>query len=136
LGGERLAAHGPFVFALENLKGLVFAVMDVRWRTAAGHIVRFDRAEYATGVTAVDANQHRDAQDVHLLSTVVRDLDRLQVSHNVAFFAGIFIRVHFRRNHGMGPNVRSPGVFEGRVWRVAQTSESAVSPTSQSAKRS
>ena len=34
LRDERLSANSPLVFAFENLEGLVFTVMDVRWRTA------------------------------------------------------------------------------------------------------
>jgi hypothetical protein len=35
LAGNFFIAHGPFVFALENLKRLVLAAMDVRRRAAA-----------------------------------------------------------------------------------------------------
>ncbi len=43
-GDERFPAHRPFIFAFENLKHLVLAMMDMRWRTAARHVVRFDPA--------------------------------------------------------------------------------------------
>src|SRR5205814_6479504 len=38
-GDKRFPAHGPFVFAFENVKRLILAMMDVRWRTAARHVV-------------------------------------------------------------------------------------------------
>jgi hypothetical protein len=39
LGDECLPAHGPFVLAFENLESLVFAMMDVRRRTAPRDVV-------------------------------------------------------------------------------------------------
>ncbi len=46
-------------------------MMDVRWRAAAGHVMRLDRADHAAGVPAVDANDHGNAENVYLLAAVV-----------------------------------------------------------------
>ena len=45
-GDERFPAHRPFIFAFENLKRLVLA-MDMRWRAAARHVVRFAPLRYS-----------------------------------------------------------------------------------------
>jgi len=66
LRDERLSANSPLVFAFEDLEGLVFSVMDVRWRTAARQVVRLDRADHAARVAAVDANDHWNTKDVYL----------------------------------------------------------------------
>jgi hypothetical protein len=79
LRDKRLSTHRPLVFAFEDLKGLVFAVVDVRWRTAARHVVRLDRAEHAASVATVDANDDGNAKDVHLTAAIVGNLDRVQV---------------------------------------------------------
>ena len=39
-------------------------MVDVRRRSAAGRVMRFDGADHAIGVAAMDANEHRNAQDV------------------------------------------------------------------------
>jgi hypothetical protein len=52
-------------------------MVDVRWRTAARHIVRFSHAEHTAGVAAVDANDQWNAEDVYLLAAVVGDKDGL-----------------------------------------------------------
>src|SRR5688572_28504068 len=41
LSGKRLPSTGEFIFALQDLEGLVLAMMNVRWRTSAGLINRF-----------------------------------------------------------------------------------------------
>jgi len=64
LGGEFFAAHRPLVLTLEDLKRLVLASMDVRRRAATRHVVRLDRADYTASVATVNANDHRDAEDV------------------------------------------------------------------------
>ena len=66
LRDERLSANSPLVFAFEDLEGLVFSVMDVRWRTAARHVVRLDRADHAARVAPMDANDHWNTKDVYL----------------------------------------------------------------------
>src|SRR5215469_7780299 len=65
-----LSANSPLVFAFEDLEGLVFSVMDVRWRTAARHVVRLDCADHAVRVAAVDANDHWNTKDVYLPASV------------------------------------------------------------------
>jgi hypothetical protein len=52
-------------------------MVDVRGRAAARHIVRLDDSDGAPGVAAVDANDHRNSQDIDLFATVARDLNRL-----------------------------------------------------------
>src|SRR5436190_14421278 len=91
LRDERFPADGPLVFAFENLERLILTVMDVRWRTAARHVVRFDHAHHTARVTAVDSNNHRNAKDVHPLAAVVRDMDRVHVGNRVALFLELFI---------------------------------------------
>src|SRR4030095_13087088 len=46
-GDKRLFAYTPLVLALEHLKRLVLAMMDVRWRTIACLVVRFDHRDRA-----------------------------------------------------------------------------------------
>jgi hypothetical protein len=74
-GDELFPTNCPFVVAFENLECLVLALMDVRWRAAARHVVRFNHAHHATGVAPVDADDHRDAQNVHFPATVRSDLN-------------------------------------------------------------
>jgi hypothetical protein len=74
-GDKSLSVHGEFVIALENLKRLVLAGVDVRGWAAAWHVVRFYRAHHAARVAAVDANDHRDAKNVDLLTSVISDYD-------------------------------------------------------------
>src|SRR5207253_4260030 len=63
LGDERFPANRPLVFTFEDLKRLVLAMMNVWRRAATGHVVRLNRADHATRVVTVDANDHRNAQD-------------------------------------------------------------------------
>src|SRR5437762_2270893 len=79
LRNECFRPDGPFVFAFEDLKRLVLAVVDVRRRAAAGHVVRLDCAHHAAGVSAVDANDHGNAEDVYFVTAVVGNLDRVHV---------------------------------------------------------
>src|ERR1044071_794825 len=60
LSDELFCSDSPLVFSLNNLKGFVFPVMDVRWGPTARHIVRLDRADHAAGIVAVNANNHRN----------------------------------------------------------------------------
>ena len=69
------AVHRKLVFAFQNLERLVLPAVDVRGRTAARHVVGFDRADDPAGVAAVDADDHRNAQDVDLLASGIGDLD-------------------------------------------------------------
>src|SRR5438067_2862418 len=79
LRDECFPADGPFVFAFEDLKCLVLAVVDVRRRAAAGHVVRLDGAHHAAGVTAVDANDHRNAEHIYPVAAVMGNLERVHV---------------------------------------------------------
>src|SRR5262249_4972975 len=47
---ETSPCYRKLVFALKNLKGLVFAVVDVRRWPTAGHIMRFDDADNSIGI--------------------------------------------------------------------------------------
>ena len=80
LGDKRFVANRPLVFPFEDLERLVFAMMDVWRRSAPRNIVRLNRADDATGVATVDANNHRNAEDLYLLTSVGWNLDGL---HNI-----------------------------------------------------
>src|SRR5689334_3424868 len=77
LGDERFASYRPLIFPFEDLERLVLAMMNVWRRAAAWHVVRLNRADDAIGVATVDANDHRNAEDVHLLASVGQDLNWL-----------------------------------------------------------
>ena len=48
-------------------------------RAATWYVVRLNRADDANGVATVDANDHRNAEDVYFVPTVVGNLDRVHV---------------------------------------------------------
>src|SRR5439155_5854464 len=77
LRDERFSANRPLVFAFEDLERLVLAMMDVWRRSAARNIVRLNRADDAAAVANVDANNHRNAEDFYLLTSVGWNLDGL-----------------------------------------------------------
>src|SRR5579859_5218360 len=74
-GSEFFIANRPFVFAFEDLKRLVLAMVDMRRGPAARHVVRFDCAHHAAGIATMEADDHGNAQNVYLLAAVVGNLD-------------------------------------------------------------
>ena len=77
LSDEFLIANGPFIFAFENLKGLILSVMNMRWRAATGHIVRFHRAHNAVGGASMKADYHGNARNVDFPAAFGRYLNWL-----------------------------------------------------------
>ncbi len=75
LGHKGLAVHPKLIFAFQDLERLVLPAVDVRGWTAARHVVGFDRADDPAGVPAVDADDHRNAEDVDLPASGIGDLD-------------------------------------------------------------
>src|SRR5262249_41160699 len=74
-GGNALAAYHEFIVAFQDLERLIFAMMHVRGRAAIRHVVRFNRADNSAGVAAVNANDHGNAEDIDLLTSINRDLN-------------------------------------------------------------
>ena len=60
-------------------------MMNVWGRTATRDIVRFDRADNAAGVATVNANDHRNAEDVYLPASVGWNLDWIHKLSEVMF---------------------------------------------------
>ena len=84
LGNERLSADGPLVFAFENLKRFILAMVDVRRWSAARHIVRFDDGHRAICVAAMHADEHGNTKDIDGLAAVVGNLNRIHVAHELS----------------------------------------------------
>jgi hypothetical protein len=81
LGDERFAANRPLVFTFQDLECFVLAMMNVWRRATARHVVRLNRADHTARVATVDANNHRNAEDVNLVASIGWDLDWF---HNTA----------------------------------------------------
>jgi len=78
-GNKALAINSELIFPFENLERLIFAMVYVRGRASARHVMRFNGADHSAGVTSVDANDHRNAQDVNFLAAATGDLDWLHL---------------------------------------------------------
>jgi hypothetical protein len=80
-GDKRFPADVELVVAFEDLKGFIFAMMDVRGRAASGDVVRLHRADHAAGVAAVNPNDHRNAEDIYFLAAALGNLDWVHWVH-------------------------------------------------------
>lgn len=81
-GRARPGEDGPaldhkFVVARQHLKRFVLAMMEVgRW-PAAGSIVGFHHTQGAAGLASGNPDDNRNAEDIHPLAAVRRNLDRI-----------------------------------------------------------
>ena len=74
-GREGLPVASEFIFTFEDLERLVLPMMNVGWRTSARLVGRFDNAQHAASVAAVDSDGDGIADDIYRLASAVENKD-------------------------------------------------------------